>query len=287
MKMDKFVFNGDWKFEIDLPILSKINGKHWYGSNPNHPTNQRLLSGKVLIEIVDRRDDDPDPEQVQLNAIEYIRSNEKALVESLIDHLNRVVNPAYHGYCGDEELLKNVSNIEDLGQAIRMSEIQILNSEKDDLAYFAFMMEYIGDYEHGLVLTYYKDRLLGFAGSCEVDYEAIVKDMGGISEEERQQNLERNNYGKKMIHIPHLKYGKLKPWKLEETGSQLSIALRNEASSQPIIDMIEAGDLDANLPIDSYWGHGLLSLAMYHGNFMMVEYLLTLGQKINKNLLRF
>tara|TARA_R110000737_G_scaffold352332_2_gene397897 strand:+ start:515 stop:1834 length:1320 start_codon:yes stop_codon:yes gene_type:complete len=285
--MDKFVFNGDWRFEIDLPVLSKINDKHWYGSNPNHPTNLKLQSGKVTIEIVDRRDDDPDPEQVQLNTIEYIKSNEKALVESLIDHLNRVVNPAYYSYCGDEELLKKILNLEDLGQAVRMSEIQILDSEKDGLAYFAFMMEYIGDYEHGLVLTYCKDKMLGFAGSCEVDYEAINKDMGGISEKEYQRNVDRNSYGENMIHVPNPKYGKLKPWKLEETGSQLSRLLKNEANNQSIIEMINAGDLDVDIPIDSYWGSGLMSLAVYHSNFQMVEHLLKKGQAIGENIHRY
>lgn len=285
--MDKFVFKGDWSFDIDLPVLSKITDKHWYRSNVNHPGLQKLLSGKVKIEIVDQRDDSPDPNQVQLNTIEYIRANEKALIESLIDHLDRVVNPAYHGYCGDEELLERVTNLEDLGRTIKMDQIQILNDEKDGLAYFAFMVEYIGDYEHGLVLTYYKDKMLGFAGSWEVDYDAIVKDMGGISDEEYQQNVERNSYGENMIHIPHPKYGKLKPWQLDATGSQLTRLLKDESNNQSIIEMIESGNLDVDIAISSYWGHGLMSLAVFQSNFSMIEYLLNNGQNIGKNIHRY
>jgi len=285
--MEKFVFDGDWSFDIDLPVLSKITDKYWYGSNIEHPSLQKLESGKVKIQILDRRDDSPDPEQAQLNTIEYIQLNEKVLVESLIDHLDRVVNPVYHGYCGDEELLERVSTLEDLGRTIQMDQIQILNEEKDGLAYFAFMVEYIGDYEHGLVLTYYKDKMLGFAGSWEVDYDAIIKDMGGISDEEYQQNVERNTYGENMIHIPHSKYGKLKPWQIEATGSQLTRLLKDEANNQLIIDMIESGDLDMNIAISSYWGHGLMSLAVFQSNFSMIEYLIRNGQKIGKNILRY
>jgi hypothetical protein len=111
--------------------------------------------------------------------------------------------------------------------------------------------------------------------------------MGGISEEERQKNQERNEYGENMIHIPHPKYGKLKPWQLEETASGLSTALKDEANNQSIIDMIETGTLDVDLAIDSYWGYGLMSLSLHHSNFKMVEYLLSKGQSIGKNIIRY
>ena len=281
MTASQFKFSGEWKFDFPLAQFSKLQDLHWY-SRPNESSHySKLNKGLVPIEIVDRRDDDPDPMDCQLNTLFYLRDNETEVVKALYKAVKEIINPEHVGYSGDD-WLKPLNSVKDLGKTIRLDQIQIQLDEKDGVSYYALMCEYIGDYEHGLVITMYKDEYIGSAGSWEVDYEGIAKHRGGYSEVERTTNMALSNSGEDLLHLPHEKYGKLKPWQIDANGSYLSRLMKDHSNNDMIINYIERGDLDVNIPISSYWGDGLVGLANYSKNDFLLNYFLDNGASVGK-----
>jgi len=276
-----FEFKGDWEFDLALPVLSKIYADHWFGGARVTDYQKRIENGFMSVEIRDVRDYDPDPKPYQLNALRYIQNFEMDIVRSLYEVMKNIINPAHVGYCGDDEWLKPLNSYQDLGKTILLSQIQILQEEKDGMAYYALMCEYIGDYEHGLVITMYRDEYIGSAGSCEIDYEGIARHRGGYTQAEKDANSRLNESGKGKLQVPHEKYGKLKPWQIDANGIYLWRLIQNAENNQQIINYIENGDLDVNIPISSYWGDGLVGAADNANNIELLEYFISKGGALN------
>lgn len=281
MTASKFEFTGEWKFDYPLPRLSKLQDTHWYSKPQESSQHLKLNAGLVPIEIVDRRDNDPDPMDSQLKTLAYLRDNEAAIVEALYKAVKEIINPEHVGYSGDD-WLKPLDGIKDLGKTIRIDQIQIQLDEKNGMSYYALMCEYIGDYEHGLVITMYQEDYIGSAGSWEVDYEGIAQHRGGYTEAEREVNIALSQSGEGMLHLRDEKYGKLKPWQVDANSNYLSRLIKDVANNDLIIGFIEKGDLDINIPISSYWGDGLVGLANHFKNDFMVDYFLNNGASIGK-----
>ena len=282
-----FVFNGDWKFDLALPLVSKLNADHWTSSLRQSEHDKKMSNGLVPIEIRDRRDYDPDPMDHQLKTIEYIQENELLIMQSLYKSMKEIVNPAHVGYCGEDDWVRPLDSYKDLGETIKVDQIQIQLDEKDGYAYYAIMCDYIGDYEHGLVITMYQDEYLGSAGSYEVDYESIAKHRGGYTDEERQANVILHKSGEGLLHIAHEKYNKLKPWQIDVNGSYLSKLMHDDSKNDEVIAYIERGELDINIPINSYWGEGLIELADHAKNDFLLNYLLDNGAEVGRLFLKY
>lgn len=277
--MKQFKFKGEWKFDMELPILSKINSEEWYGHGEH---NAKLESGRVPVEIADYRDLDPDPKDAQLAAIDFIINHEDAIIKSLVKNINGRINKLYVDACGDEEWVKKVHNISDIGKMIGLGEIRILHEVKDNVAYYVLFCEYTGDHEHGLTLTMYKDELIGFEGSCEVDYDGLARHAGGFSQSVIDTNIAANEFGKDMIHIPNPKYKKLKPWQDEENQNYCYKLIRQN-ENQKLIDEIDAGNIDVHYRfVDS--GDNLLDIACGRRNYAMIDYFIAKGVSLEKSI---
>lgn len=200
---------------------------HWFGSGFRNTHQKKLESGLVQIEILDQRDNDPDSLDDQLAAIRYIQEHEETIMEALYTAMNEIVNPAHVDYCGDNERVKPMKSYKDLGETLMLSQIQI--DDKDGIAYFTIMCEYIGDYENGLVITMYKNEYIGSEASWEVDFEGIAKHRGGYSPEELATNRALSEESTGVLFLTHDKYGELKPWQIDANGNYLSRLIHDES----------------------------------------------------------
>lgn len=286
MSSSNFEFKGDWFFDYPFPKLSQLQDRHWYSKPEESSRYLKSQAGLVQVEIVDRRDDDPDPMDCQLNTLQYLKENEAAVIKALYKAVKHIINPAHVGYSGDD-WLKPLDSIKALGKTIMLDQIQIQLDEKEGFSYYALMCEYIGDYEHGLVITMYKEEYIGSAGSWEVDYDGIANHRGGYTEAERAANIALSESGEGILHLPHEKYGKLKPWQIDANGGYLSRLIKDSSNNALIIKYIEKGDLDVHIPISSYWGDGLVGLADYFKNEILLDYFLEKGASIGKLFFRY
>lgn len=286
MVTENFEFSGEWTFDHPLPFLSKLHDKHWYSKPEESVQYHKLNAGVVTVQIVDRRDNNPDPMECQWATLNYIIQNERSIHIALFNSVKEIINPKHIEYSGGD-WIKPLNGVNDLGKTIKIDQIQIQLEEKNGLSYYAIMCEYIGDYEHGIVITMYKDEYIGSEGSWEVDYEGIANHRGGFTEAERDANIALNEAGEGVLHLPHEKYGKLKPWQVDANGNFLSKMIKDSKNNELIIKYVEEGKLDINIPISSYWGDGLVGLADYFKNNDLLNYFFDKGAPMGRLFFRY
>ncbi len=90
--MSRHKFNGDWKFNLSLPELSKIHSEKWFKSSHHVHHKNILINGLVPCQIVDERNLFPDPTLEQEAALNYLVNHEIELVNSLFLIFSEKIN---------------------------------------------------------------------------------------------------------------------------------------------------------------------------------------------------
>jgi len=99
-----------------------------------------------------------------------------------------------------------------------------------------------------------------------------------------KKNLELQDLGRNMVHIPLSKYGKLKPWQEEATEDYLRQLLYQKKNTE-FIKAIEESKWDINHRFQSL-DRNCVDLAAYGNNIEMIEYLVRKDADISKSILQ-
>ena len=116
------------------------------------------------------------PTREQINALNFIKTNQKELVEAFFKYTKEVLYPTHIEFIGyDEVAFPEIKNIEDLRKSLGLSEIHIWKEHKDEIAYVAFSFEFTGDFEHGVILILHQNKILGWEEDLTND--KVLADM--------------------------------------------------------------------------------------------------------------
>jgi len=281
--MSNFEFIGDWSFNAPLNTLSKIDSDYWH-FNVKHTEHTELLAkGLVPLTIVDKRDYNPEPLTEQIQAVDFIFSNEAKLTNAITEHFIKNINPFYVEACGENNWVPAKLNASNLGELLRITSIRVTAESKSDTAYSIFEFEYKGDEEHGIAVVLDKIRLVGFDGIGDLGFDIINKDLENDEPIDYDKLVEESKFGSDMVHKPLEKYGKFKPWQFDSTEdyfNKLLIAKENDKLKEEI----DSNNWNINLRFPSL-NKNLVDLAAYSNNIEAIEYLISKGADFSKSIL--
>lgn len=228
--MDKFEFDGDWEREVRLIEFAKLN----------HPdfarTDHDAKNGVFGMTIYDERNFNPDPEEVQINTINYLleRKNQREIIESIFHYARDIIYPEYKNFLPEDEYpeayptLKSSSDLYDL---IGINEVLIYKVHKDGFAYYVLGFNSCLDYEHGLYITLHQSRVLDYDQMGDFNQEKVYEDLGIDYKKYREELFNKardNNTEDPRLYDPHPKYGKLKPWQQGANDSYANTLLHRK-----------------------------------------------------------
>jgi len=208
-----FQFNGDWETQIKLAAYSFLN-------HPEYCRNTGLISqGIFTLDIMDVRNENPDPELYQVNTIDFIQDpvNQAKLLSNLLAYSRDAIYPHYQEFMWQEEYPESYPTLEkteDLHKLYGIDRILIKTIEKDNFAYFIFECSSCLDYEHGIKITFYKNQVIDHGEDWD---DQKVCEHKGIDYTTYHQQ-ETKDYNKRALKLtePHPKYGKLKPYQRDQ-----------------------------------------------------------------------
>lgn len=193
-----FEFKWEWEFEVKVNELKVLNN-----------------SGVIHIEIFDEFNSNPDPENYQINTVNFLLKDENQIniLTSLLEYSKAIIYPNYKTFMLESEYPEcypSLDSTDDLSNLYTIDRVIIKRIGHEDHAYYIFVCSSCLDYEHGITITLHKDRIIDHGEDwddkkvCEhkgIDYttyhEKIVKDY---------------NHKELILTEPNPKYGKLKPW---------------------------------------------------------------------------
>lgn len=155
-------FDEENKSIITLPILTQSDQE----GNENLSTRGEERRNKGQVELYffsDEFEYSTKPTSEQLNAINFIKSNQKELVEAFFKYTKEVLYPTHIEFIGyDETSFPEINSTEDLRKSLGLSEIYIWKEHKNEISYVAFSFDFTGDFEHGVKLIVHQNRILGW-----------------------------------------------------------------------------------------------------------------------------
>ncbi len=215
--MNDFKFIGDWKFNYSLPVLTKLNFNKFYP--PEYPHGVKSLEGVIPISFNSKRDNIPDPNEVQFNTLKWIQNNQKHILESLFNHVKNVLYPFYLSEIDfDEDWFPPLNKLSDLSNVLGIESIAIDTHSKNGISYAYYSFKFSVDDEHGIVIILHKTELIGFDQIGSIDDQKIIEDLGLDYSDYEAKRLEEYDKREFKFHSPHPKYGKLKPWQEAENS---------------------------------------------------------------------
>ena len=239
--MKKYEFDGKWNTEIELEFFTQLNSDKFFGIEMWNSHKILLESGRFPISITDERTMNPNPEEEQINAINFILNNEEKIYKSVFKNLKERIIPNVKKYFDleneDEEIIENwfplLHSIEDMKKTLGILEVEVDIEYRNGIALTSFLFEFSAEQEHGLKMTFEGDKYLDF-GDC--DDNTLKKIM---------TENEFRNYNEKLkirypfqIYEPDLKYGVLKPWQ-EYANDFYPIGILREERKDELIDYLK------------------------------------------------
>jgi len=218
--MGKFTFKGEWKFDLYLDEISKLNSDRFYKYEIRQPHKEKLLKGMVPLTIYDEHTESPDPTSEQISAINWISDNQNEILKTIYNDLKNIVWPHYikkwEDDSNDEHSYPKISNYQELDKALGIDSIDIHVDNTEGVSYYSLYFSFCTDEEHGLTLIYHKNRLIDFGGIGDVDNKKLLQDQGISFDDWFNEQIKKKENKILKLHKPNLKYGKLKPWQKSE-----------------------------------------------------------------------
>jgi len=214
--MGKFTFNGEWKLDLNLIEISKLNSDRFYKYEIRQSHKEKLLNEKVPVTIYDEHTENPDPIPEQISAIDWIVDNQNEILKTVFNDLINIVWPHYikiwKNDSENEYSYPKISNYQELDKALGIDSIGIHCDKADGISYYSMFFSFCTDEEHGLALIYHKNRLIDFGGIGDVDNKKILEDQGISFDDWFDIRMKLKEKKILKLYTPHPKYGKLKPW---------------------------------------------------------------------------
>lgn len=258
--MEKFKFNGEWEFEMELSELIKSN------SNWSNSLGQKKKNKAISIKIRDFRSYDPDPLKEQENTLNYLMNNQSKVIDALCKAMD-TINDDYGERTGMRKRLPAKMNPQNLGEVLLINEILILTDHKEHQAYYGYTCEYKEDLEHGLIIVMHGNELIDYSAIGEMGWYGIP--------------LEFEEFGKNQIQQVLPKYGKFKPWQLEATREYLDHLLWKE-EHETLIKIIDNNEWDYNYKFADD-DRSLIDFAIQRQNLEIVKHLIGKGADFSKS----
>ena len=126
----------------------------------------------IQLEIL--ADNDDEEEEVEIteeheNGIEYLKENQKKILESILTELLKVYPDWQKRYDYSEadkpDFMPDIKQISDFADLISPTSIYITSVFKDELPYIGFLFSCSWDREHGLGLMMHKERIIEIGGA--------------------------------------------------------------------------------------------------------------------------
>jgi hypothetical protein len=275
MNGQNFKFNGDWEYEIELPMLSGFQERNGtYTSISNDKPNKGLFK----LEFEDDLTENPDPYPEQLNTLNFIFINQekitKAIIDRILDELDEIKTD--YGLEGEEEYQD--LDEQKVKSLVGFSSINIKIVSKDGFSYFDISGGCNWDEEHGLNILFHKDRVISFGGiDGGSTYKAEIDNGTSDKKSDRQLKREPQKFS------PHPKYNKLKP--LQKSANETyEVTLISHGYNEDFIRGVESGEIDINGKWERQ-NQTYLETACAHNNKQLIEYLLDQKAEIRYALL--
>ncbi len=261
-----FEFKGDWETEI------KLNEFEFF-DNPEYKYQDSNKDNSIIrLEFFDERNENPDPEESQLNTVNYLldSKNQKSILNKLLTFSKKTIYPTYKEFMWESEYPEcypQLNKVEDLNKLYGINSIKIKTIDKDSYAYYMFDCSSCLDYEHGIVITFYKDKIIDFQEDwddikvCEhkgIDYQAY-----------HEKSIKEYNKRELFLVKPNPKYGKLKPYQKEQ-NEFYPIGLYHDGQYEKLIFELENGTIDNSENVMKR----LLPLSIFHEKENFTQYLL-------------
>lgn len=261
-----FEFKGDWTTVINLEEFSILD-------NPEYCSKRDVLdNGIFTLQILDVRNENPDPEPYQINAINYLldTSNQKQILKSLLHYSRDIIYPHYKQFMWEEEYPDSYPRLEtekDLYHLLGVNSVIIKTIEKDDFAYFIFTCNSCLDYEHGITITLYKNEVIDHGEDW--DDQKVCAHKGIDYKTYEDHATKEFNKRDRVLTSPHPKYEKLKPWQ-EEQNDYYPFGLYHDGQFDRLISEIEDGTIkDKDRAMLR-----LFPLSIYHEKERITQYLI-------------
>jgi hypothetical protein len=266
MSMDNFTFNGNWGYKVNLPEFAGFQERN--GSYSSISSDNPNL-GELKIEFEDDLSDNTDPYPEQLNSLNYIFSNQKDIVNAIIEKTLQTLPEIIECYdLQEEDEFQNLDH-EKTKTLMGFDTITIKIVSKDGFSYFDISGGCNWDEEHGLNILFHKSRIVSFSDIDGNSYWEAVKDNGTF---EKVRNQSREVAVPKK-YFPNQKYNKLKPSQ-KYANESYEYSLISGGFNQQFIQGVENGEIDINGKYKSQ-NKTFLEAACWFKNNEIVEYLLS------------
>lgn len=174
--MGQFIFD-EYKFtSIHLPILTQADkqGNSHFGEKAENKRNNGIVELAFFADTYCEHSEIPTSNQ--LKTLDFIKENQRELIEAIYKYTKEELYPTHIGYIGYDEIsFPNINNSDDLRKAIGINEIYIVREYKKGFCYFLMNFDFSGDYEHGVILVFHKTRVLGWEE--DINYDKINADI--------------------------------------------------------------------------------------------------------------
>jgi len=203
-----FEFIGDWETQIKLEGFSILNNPEYVG--------KKVFKEIFDITIYDVYNDNPDPEEYQLNTINWLCDidNQKEVLNNLFVYCKNIVYPHYKTFMLESEYPEyypTLNEVKDLYLLIAIRSIEILSFGKDNKAYYNLTCESCLDHEHGIKFGAYGNLILEHGEN--LDNDKIFEHLGHnpfLNRPDTSRIINRDV----VLSGAHPKYSKFKPWQV-------------------------------------------------------------------------
>lgn len=262
----EFTFCGIW--ELDF-IFEAFEGFQLKGSEPS--------DGKVKLIIDGELNEDPDPKESQFNTIEYLIQNAEIIKSTILSGLPDYYEEVKSQYGFDPDNpdpnFPDIKNMDDFSKHLMVRGVYILNTEKNNLAYYGLACSCFWDEEHGVAFLMHKDEILR-TGQAEILHNSWVpfKDNGTYEIEKAKREELKNK--KPIIYRPHPKYGTLKPKQITE-NKMYEYRLIERGYNDEFIQLVQKGLIKPDGR--KYLAISYLARAIQFNNFELSKFMLGLN----------
>jgi hypothetical protein len=174
--MEEFKFTGDWNPKVTLKELTKLGHENMFSPNAImqwiRDVYEDHKSNKVQFRIDPAENSNQFPEEIQINAINYIIKNEHEIYSQIYDQLLNTIYPHYSQlYDEDIQEYAPLKTIDDMPKVLGLTDIRIELVGSDEIAWSIYNFEWKGEEEHGLSMLFEGSKFMKHdsAGNMWID----------------------------------------------------------------------------------------------------------------------
>lgn len=196
------IISDNYEGEITLTAWKGFQSRQgFYGSKDNNETSNGLVKVFINGRQVDYV---KTTTQEQINSLIFLQDNSEKIRDEILNALYKELPEIRDIY---EDLVPEINSISDLKNFIGLSNIHVIESDKDGFAYIGYELGCDWDDEHGIGVMTHKDRVIEI-GQADTSFNSWItyKDNGTEAEQDAKWNEENRAV------IEQYKNETKKPW---------------------------------------------------------------------------